>query len=275
MVIKRVLNNNSVVTLDQYDNEIIVTGISIGYKKKKGDIIDESIIDKKYKLENNDISRRFQEVMKVISDKYLVVTDKIMDLIKNKYNIEVSDVLYITLADHIDSVIERYKEGIVVQNTMLWDIKNLYKDEFNIGIKAIQWIKELAGIEPDENEAGFIAMHIVMAEINSDMQNVTKVTMLINQILKIIQDHYGTPYNMEASNYQRFVTHLKFFAIRILEEHHIDDDMSELYDMFIQQHEFARSGCEEVNHYLEQEFHYTMNKDEKLHLMLHIKRIYK
>ena len=275
MEIKRVLNNNSVVTLDEYNNEIIVTGISIGYKKKKGDIIDEAVIDKKYKLENNEISRRFQDVLKTVSDKYLIVTDKIIDAIKTEYNIKVSDALYITLTDHIDSVIDRYEAGIVLENTMLWDIKNLYRNEFAIGKKAIEWIEDLSGIELDENEAGFIAMHIVMAEVNSDMQNISNITHLINSILQIVQDYYKIEYRKESTHYQRFVTHLKFFAIRILEGTHVDDDMSELYDMYASQNQAVLHGVEKIGDFLKEQHQYSLNKDEKLHLMMHVNRILK
>ena len=39
MVIKKILNNNVVVTTDENDNEIVVMGRGIAFKKRSGDYI--------------------------------------------------------------------------------------------------------------------------------------------------------------------------------------------------------------------------------------------
>lgn len=44
MKILRVLNTNSVVTIDEKKREVIITGPGIGFKKKKGECIDERYI---------------------------------------------------------------------------------------------------------------------------------------------------------------------------------------------------------------------------------------
>ena len=41
MIIKRILNNNVVITSDENGEETIVMGKGIGYQKAKGDTIDE------------------------------------------------------------------------------------------------------------------------------------------------------------------------------------------------------------------------------------------
>lgn len=50
MKILRVLNTNSVVTIDEKKREVIITGPGIGFKKKKGECIDDTLIDKIYCL---------------------------------------------------------------------------------------------------------------------------------------------------------------------------------------------------------------------------------
>ncbi len=66
--IVRVLNTNAVVSSDQEGRELIITGAGIGFKKKKGENLDEALADKTYYLESVDDSRRLQEVVKEISE---------------------------------------------------------------------------------------------------------------------------------------------------------------------------------------------------------------
>ena len=66
MKIVRVLNTNAVVSIDQEGRELIITGAGIGFKKKKGENLDEALADKTYYLESVDDNRRLQEVVKEI-----------------------------------------------------------------------------------------------------------------------------------------------------------------------------------------------------------------
>jgi len=52
--IVRVLNTNAVVNIDQEGRELIITGAGIGFKKKKGENLDEALADKTYYLESVD-----------------------------------------------------------------------------------------------------------------------------------------------------------------------------------------------------------------------------
>ena len=57
----RVLNTNAVVSVDSQGRELIMTGPGIGFKKRKGENIDQSLVDKTYHLENKEESKRLQE----------------------------------------------------------------------------------------------------------------------------------------------------------------------------------------------------------------------
>ena len=46
--------------------ELIMTGPGMGFKKRKGENIDQSLVDKTYHLENKEESKRLQEVVKEI-----------------------------------------------------------------------------------------------------------------------------------------------------------------------------------------------------------------
>lgn len=70
---------------------------------------------------------------------------------------------------------------------MLWDIKRFYADEFQIGLKALQFIKESFDIQFPEDEAGFLALHIVNAETPQETQDIYRVTKIIQEISDIVR----------------------------------------------------------------------------------------
>lgn len=53
MLIEKVLNNNVVITRDERNQEMIVMGKGLAFKKKVGDPIFDSCIDKKFQLTND------------------------------------------------------------------------------------------------------------------------------------------------------------------------------------------------------------------------------
>ena len=184
MKILRVLNTNAIVTLDEKNQEIIVTGAGIGFKKKRGDLVDKSQIDKVYCLKNDEFNKRLQNIVENISEKYLNITGKVVDAAK-KSGIKTNDILYVTLTDHINSAIERYKSDIHLKNILKLDIQKFYSQEYIIGKQAVIWIAKETGIDLGDDEAAFIAMHIVSSELdNSLTSDVQKMTELINSILK-------------------------------------------------------------------------------------------
>lgn len=79
MKISKVLNNNVVITTDQSQNEIIVMGRGIAFKKKVGDEISSETVDKVYRLENQTILSQFQELLADLPLEYLELSNEIIE----------------------------------------------------------------------------------------------------------------------------------------------------------------------------------------------------
>ena len=246
----RVLNTNAVVSVDSQGMELIMTGPGIGLKKRKGENIDQSLVDKTYHLENKEESKRLQEVVKEISEEYLGIVDRVVKEAK-KEKLEIRDSLYVTLTDHINSAVARYREGIALKNMMKIDIRKFYPKEYQVGMHAIEWIKEQTGEDLGDDEAAFIAMHIVSAELNAqNITDVNQITELINTVLQIVRIHFKIDLNEESISYERFLTHLKFFAARVFDHMEYKDTMQEIYKVMVEQNENAFSGVKKIAEYI-------------------------
>ena len=252
MNIIRVLNTNAVVTLDPDGREIIVTGAGIGFRKKRGELLDDALVDRIYRLESNEESRKLQEFVQAVSEKYLDIAEKVVQDARIEEGLKIKDTLYVTLTDHINSALDRHQAGIELKNMIRPDIQKFYPKEYAVGLKGIRWIREATGVELGADEAAFIAMHIIASELdNNTPADVQKMTELINTILHIIRLHFKIVFHEDSFSYQRFITHLKFFSARIFSHEPYKDSMKEIYDVLIEQNTYVFSGVQKVAEFIQ------------------------
>ena len=274
MKIVRVLNTNAVVSADDLGRELIITGAGIGLKKKKGEHLDPSLVDKTYYLENPEDSRRLQAVVREISEEFLDIAARTIETARSKYNLQIRDTLYVTLTDHINSAVERSKAGVSLKNMMKLEIRKFYPMEYAAGLQAIQWIHGQTGISLGDDEAAFIAMHIVSSELESgEDADIEKITELITAILQIMRMHFKIDFDEGSLSYERFLTHLKFFASRVFSNTAYGDSMAEIYHLLVSQNNFAYSGVKKTADFIEKQYGYRLTIDEELYLLIHVKRI--
>ena len=70
MIIQKVINNNVVSTFDMNNHEVILMGKGIGFRKKAGDELDKTKIEKIFTLDQREKSPFIQEVLAIIQEFY-------------------------------------------------------------------------------------------------------------------------------------------------------------------------------------------------------------
>lgn len=275
LIISKVINNNVVSAYDDEQHELVIMGRGIAFQKKSGDPIDEERIEKVFSIQNKDISEKFKTLLYDIPIEYMQVCEAIIDHARTTLNKNLNDSIYVTLTDHITFAIERHQKGMDIKNALLWETKRLYKEEFMCGVEAIRIIQDKLNIHLPEDEAGFIAMHIVNAELNEEMPNVIQITKLIQDILNIVKYHFQIDLDEESLNYFRFVTHLKFFGQRLFNETQMENQNEFLYEVVKEKNTAAFQCAEKINDYVQKEYNRSLIEDEMLYLTLHIDRVIK
>lgn len=273
MIIKKVINNNIVSSLDDNNNEVILMGRGIAFKKEKGEDIPDNLIEKQFYLKDNKQQNRFLELLNEIPIEVVEVTDEIIEFAKPQIEKELHEGIYITLMDHVNYAIERYLQGITVQNPLLWEIKQFYKNEFKIAQEALKMINQKMMVDLTEDEAGFIALHFVNAELNSNMEDVTKITKFIQEILNIVRFHLKISFDEDSLDYHRFITHLKFFARRMMGNSYDVKDDEILFNIIIERYPDAYECVKRINKHINKVYNKTLSQSEQLYLTMHIARI--
>jgi len=275
MIIKKILNNNAVTTLDETTKlEKVVMGVGIAFQKKVGDMINESKIDKVFVIENENENLKFQELIHEVPIEYVKVSEAIISFAARKLDTKFDDHIYIALTDHLAFAIKRYRMGIEIKKNMLWDIQRIYKNEYNIGLWALEYVERELGIKFNIDEAGFIAMHFIDASLKETMNNTISITEIIQTILNLIKYFYSIEFNENDISYDRLLTHLKFFAQRVVSKKNIYDDGDEHFLAVVKQNYKEAYKCVlRIKTYIEKNYDYYVNDGELVYLTLHIQRI--
>lgn len=275
MIIKRILTNNAVVIDDENQQEKIVCGKGIAFKKRPGMEIDEMSINQTFILEGGGEYSRFEQLLKDVPLEYLELSSEIINMAKLEFAKKFKDNVIITLSDHLYVAIKRCREGMTISNPLLWDIKNFYEIEYDIGLRALELIKNKFHIQLPNDEAGFIALHIVNVELDEDnMDNIFQVTKVIQEIMTIVKYHFHAEFDTSNVYYYRFITHLKFFALRLLKDNQFnEDEENELLDVVKDKYCTSYECVLKIKDFLEKKYNYTLQEDEIVYLTIHVHRV--
>lgn len=274
MRIHRAVNNNIVIVLDENGQERILMGKGIGYRRHSGDEFDESLVDKEVRLAASEQTERLTDLVSEISPEVVDAAAEIMAEASENLKKELNGGAVISLSDHIHTAVQRSRGGIFVKNVLLWETKRFYQEEFRVGLKALDVIEEKTGIRLPEDEAGFIALHIVNAQMEESAGDLYGLTKVMQEIMSIIKYSCKKPLDEESFHYCRFVTHLKFFVQRMLTHTtYRGDDSGELLAVVKKQYPQAYQCTDRVGQFTERCHSYPLSDEERLYLTIHIARI--
>lgn len=272
MKVSKILNNNLVLSRNAENEEIIVKGLGIGFHAKRGDTIDESLIEKIFYPKNHQNSIQIQQYLLSIPEEYLDFVQKFLDQVKKEEpDLRLNNSIYLSLSDHIMGTVERFGKGISLKNVLLLDIQQLYKKEYEYGLKMVEEANRKFNIQLPADEAGFIALHFVNAEEGQQNNDNYQIAMIVNQVQEIVKTYFSEiTFNESSLYYQRFLTHLKYFAQRYLHKELQYDEDENLFQIIQEQCREAYGCVKLIYLMMEEKYHYALSKEEMMYLSIHI-----
>ncbi|MBS5115430.1 MAG: PRD domain-containing protein [Erysipelotrichaceae bacterium] len=270
MKIIKIFNNNIVAALSKEYGEIIVTGSGIGFQKRAGDVLDENKIEKTY-LFHDKFKSRLEQTLAEVPIEYFEMADTIIKKASQELDVEFSDELFIAITDHISFAIKRFKENIILPNLLMSEIKTLYRNEYVVGLWAIDYVEKCTGIRLSDDEAGYIASHLVNFSLNYESNNAVKILSFTKDILSIIEKTMKVSLVETSNKYSRLSIHLKFLAERIFrnEEVNMEDTTDTIRSMFGINKKLELC-IDRIEKRLLNLYDYQLSPDEKTYLCIHI-----
>lgn len=275
VTIKKVYNNNVILAFENSSKkEVILTGCGIGFGKKPNDTVDDSKIEKKFVIQDNNFESKVNKLASEIPEEVFVVSSAIIEYAEKNLNTTLDEYIYISLTDHIYFALKRYKENLPIKNELLYELRRIHKKEYEIGKWAIEYINKTFNVNFLIDEAGFIAMHIINANYRESTNKSCLIMNIINQILDIIKNYYSIEFIEDEINFDRLLTHLKFFAKRLIDKtESIDTNNNGLLEIVKVQYKESYDCVKQIKSFIEENYTYKVNDDEVLYLILHINRV--
>lgn len=273
--IAKVLNNNIVVAVNDQGEDVIVMGSGVAFGKKRGDDVEPARIERLFTKSVSEMGSRFEQLAKEIPPEYIDAADKIIANAKLSLGKELEDDLYLSLADHIYFTIQRCKSGMLIHNRLLLETRMLYREEFETGCDAICYLNQRFGVNLPEDEAAFIALHFVNATLGMRMNETMEITSVVQEISSIIRHTFRLEFDVESLDYYRLITHLKFFAQRMVTQTHLasEGEDFQLYEM-VKTHYAASYDCvQKIVSFLENRHRWAVSFSEQTYLTIHVERI--
>lgn len=276
MRIERILTNNALVVLDEKRREKVVCGKGIGFKKRAGDDLDPALVEKTYTLASDGkVNNQLELLLAELPMEYVELSDRIVQMARITLNQKLGDSLVISLADHLYYTLQRFREGTPIVNGLTWEIKQFYEKEFEVALLAMDMVEETFGVRLPEAETAFVAMHIVNSEAeDSTIDETFRITRIIQDVLHIVGRTFAMEFDTSSSYYYRFITHLKFFARRVLRgEQYVEASGEDLADIVFAKYREPFRCAQKVKEFLKKQYLYELTTEELMYLTIHIRLV--
>ena len=277
MRIKKIINNNILCAVDDKGNELIVTGRGIGFQRHRGETIDTALIERTYRMEEKTGQRKLRELVEKIPIEHLSLTEGLIKHITSQIPQKLNESLLITMADHISFAILRKAQGVEFSNPLKGPIMCYYPTEYHLGQYCLRVIREQLGVTLHEDEAAFIALHIVNAELNTNKSEMYQITQLLEGTISVVEYFYQNQFDRESLDFNRFVVHLRYFAQRLFQNQIMEDSQGERDEVFRQlimknsKEHYKCAQC--IADYIKNTYQKDLSDEELTYLTIHLKRI--
>ena len=249
----KVFNNNAVSVVMPDGREAILVGNGLGFGRRPGDVIDKNRVSKVYYVQN-ELQTKFLKMLDNVTPQVMQAAERI------------------SLVDHISFALERVEKGTFLPNLMLSETRMLYPKEYAVGQRALELVRQFCGVQLPEDEAGYIALHLVAGAADGALAyDTVKFVMAVKEI---ICDTYHCTFEEESLETIRLTVHLKFLAARILRHTPWQDaGLESMYTVLLQRDSRNEVCLQRINAYLRQEFDYELDHQEQVYLLIHLTKI--
>lgn len=274
MKIIKVYNNNVVQAIDTQGREIIVMGKGLGFQKKAGQNLEVDKIEKTFVLQGDEKeSDIFHLYSRMPADEVDLVTQLIVKA-ESVLDTSFEFSLYLSLGDHIHYALERSRQGLSIENPLAWEVRKFYPKEYQLGLETLDHIQEKFGISMEKSEASSLALHLINAQKKTaGNQQEHQVNQMVHQFLDIVRLHFGWADFQEDTSFHRLVTHLSYFAQRVLQGQVAGRNDAFLYQQIQANYPQALAASEKIKIFVKESYGFEMSLDEQIYLAIHIQRL--
>ncbi|WP_410512178.1 PRD domain-containing protein [Paenibacillus sp. BR2-3] len=215
ITVAKVLNNNVIIAEHPQYAEVVVIGKGIGFNRKTRDRIKLSSVEKMFILRSQEEQEQYKQLVPQVDEKLIEVVQEIVIHIMQHSREPLNEHIHIALTDHLSFAIRRHEQKIPIHNPFLYETKEIYPEEYAMAEYAIGRINEVMHVSMPADEIGFVALHIVSALSNRHITEVKQHSVLIGDLVSLVENSLEYRIPRDSLDYSRLVTHLRFVLERL------------------------------------------------------------
>ncbi|MGJ0184670.1 PRD domain-containing protein [Corynebacterium glyciniphilum] len=271
--ISKVLNSSVVLARDESGVETVLLGKGIGFGRKAGQPVDTMEVDQIFVNRSAEVST-LVDLLDDIPGWYLELAHEIVASARGRLPHDLDDHIYLTLTDHLHFMVQRLRDGLIVHNRLLWEMKTFYPLEHALGVEALARLRNLVSdVDIPEDESANIAFHLVNASRGGADFNAIKAVQLIKSMSDIVRYSLPDLSSADDLHWGRFVTHLQFFTERYLSHRLLDSEDDFLFTQMSRRYPQAVEVAEKIERHLSSVDGVDLPDEEVAYLALHIQRL--
>lgn len=271
MKVTKKINNNVALAINDNNEEVFIVGKGVGFKQVPYDLPNDSeIIEKVFiALDRSPTTLMFEQ----IPTKLILFTQNLIEYTEERLCRKLQPRLLLTLSDHIHYTLERYRDNLEIKNLIGFEIKHIYPKEFAVANECVEKINETYGIQLPNSEAAFIAIHFVNAQTEEGINPKISLTDILSDVTALVKYQFNIDIEQDVFNYERFVTHLRLLIERQLASVKTVAENKQLYEIATKKYPEEADCVDNITKLLKDSYNLKSNQDEKLYLLLHIRRL--
>lgn len=270
----KVMNNNVILAKDiQQNQECILIGKGLGFGKNAGQsyAIPAPQIEKRFITFEQTVKKQYFELITGMDPKIVGLCAEVTAMAEARLGV-LNPQVHVVLTDHIGFAIERIRQGMEIHNPFLYEIQMLYPEEYAMAVEGVKYLSSQLGILIPVDETGFITLHLHAARQNEAVKETVRQTRLLKELVGIIEESLGQPFEPTELTYQRLVNHLRGLIDRVRKGTTVENP---LFDSIRKEFNQAFAIALQLKGHMEAAYALQVPDNELGYMALHIERIRK
>ncbi len=268
--VKNALNNNTVIAIGDGDNrEYLLIGKGVGFGKKVSQRIEAPEECTIYSLYEHTERGNAMDLVKGIDPVFLEIAEQVLKESERVFG-KIDWSILFPMADHMAFSVKRIRSSEQISNPLTGDIRALFHTEYHTAECIRPILAERLGVQIDEHEVGYIALHIHSAIENENVALSMQIAGSVRECIRLVEEKTGKQIDVSSLSYNRLMNHVRYMAARAAKGEKLKLDMNDyMSEQFPDAFALASVVCGHLEKYLKQ----PMDDVEIGYLAMHIQRV--
>ena len=268
--VKKALNNNTVIAIGDRDHrEYLLIGKGVGFGKKVSQRIEAPEECAIYSLYEHTERGSAMELVKGIDPVFLEIAEQVLKESERVFG-KIDWSILFPMADHIAFAVKRIRGREQISNPLTGDIRALFHMEYHVAECIRSILAERLGVQIDEHEVGYIALHIHSAIENENVALSMQIAGSVRECIRLVEERTGKEIDVNSLSYNRLMNHVRYMAARAAKGEKLKLDMNDyISEQFPDAFRLASVVCGHLEKYLKKQ----MDEVEIGYLAMHIQRV--